>query len=89
MGILLFLLANLPAILNAIIGIENAIKAPGATKKQLVMQSLGIAAQAGEKISEKHVQAVSALIDSTVSTLNTSGIFTKSPVVSVDVPNQK
>lgn len=76
MGIFLFLLSNLPSILSAIMAIEKAIVAPGATKKSLVMQSLAIAAGAGEKIPETHVQAISKLIDSTVSTLNASGIFT-------------
>lgn len=76
MGIFLFLLTNLPSILSAIMAIEKAIVAPGATKKSLVMQSLSIAASAGEKIPEVHVQAISKLIDSTVTTLNASGIFT-------------
>lgn len=76
MGIFLFLLTNLPSILSAIMAIEKAIVAPGATKKSLVMQSLSIAASAGEKIPESHVQAISKLIDSTVTTLNASGIFT-------------
>lgn len=76
MSIFFFLLTNLPSILSAIMAIEKAIVAPGATKKSLVMQSLTIAAGAGEKIPEAHVQAISKLIDSTVSTLNASGIFT-------------
>lgn len=75
MSIFLFILSNLPAILKAIIGIESAVTAPGATKKAMVMNSLAIASKVGETIPESHVAAVSAVIDSVVNSLNTSGVF--------------
>lgn len=75
MSIFLFILSNLPAILKAIIGIEAAVTAPGATKKAMVMNSLAIASKVGETIPESHVAAVSAVIDSVVNSLNTSGVF--------------
>lgn len=77
MKIFLFLLQNLPAIIQAVVGIEAAVHgAPGATKKSLVMASLAIAAKAGEKIPDDHIAAVSALVDSVVSGLNSAGVFT-------------
>ncbi len=75
MTIFLFLLANLPAILKAVLGIEAAVEAPGATKKAMVMNSLAIAASLGETVPEKNVAAVSAAIDSVVGSLNTSGVM--------------
>lgn len=76
MKIFLFLLQNLPGIIQAVVGIEAAVQAPGATKKAMVMASLDIAAKVGEKIPEAHVAAVSALIDSVVGSLNAAGVFT-------------
>lgn len=75
MKIFLFLLQSLPAILAAVVGIEHSIKAPGATKKQIVMDIITIAAIQGEKMPEAHVTAVSAAIDNVVSILNASGVF--------------
>jgi hypothetical protein len=75
MKIFLFLLQNLPSIIQAVVGIEAAVQAPGATKKAIVMNSLAIAAKAGEAIPESHVAAVSAMVDSVVSTLNAAGLF--------------
>jgi hypothetical protein len=76
MKIFLFLLQNLPSILQAILGIEATVNAPGATKKAMVMNSLAIAAKVGESIPESHVAAVSAMVDSVVGSLNSSGVFT-------------
>lgn len=78
MTIFLFLLQNLPAILKAVMGIEAAVTAPGATKKAMVMNSLAIAAKVGESIPETHVAAVSAMVDSVVGSLNSSGVFKSS-----------
>jgi hypothetical protein len=75
MTIFLFLLQNLPSILKAVMGIEAAVTAPGATKKAMVMDSLAIAAKVGETVPATHVAAVSALIDTVVSGLNSSGVF--------------
>lgn len=77
MKIFLFLLQNLPSILQAVLGIEAAVNAPGATKKAMVMNSLAIAAKVGESIPEAHVAAVSALVDSVVGSLNASGVFSR------------
>jgi hypothetical protein len=78
MTIFLFLLQNLPSILRAVMGIEAAVTAPGATKKAMVMNSLAIAAQVGETVPESHVAAISAVVDSVVGSLNASGVFKKS-----------
>lgn len=87
MKIFLFLLQNLPSILQAVVGIEAAVAAPGATKKAMVMSSLAIAAKAGESIPESHVAAVSALVDSVVGSLNASGVFkTSKPATPVTAP---
>jgi hypothetical protein len=82
MTIFLFLLQNLPSILQAVIGIEAAVKAPGATKKAMVMNSLAIAAKVGEAVPETHVAAISAAIDSIVSSLNAAGVFKSAPALS-------
>lgn len=75
MTIFLFLLQNLPAILKAVMGIEAAVTAPGATKKAMVMNSLAIAASVGETVPNAQVSAVSAMVDSVVGSLNSSGVF--------------
>ena len=78
MSILLMILKFLPSVLAAIKGVEDVIGAGnGATKKQLVLNSISSVAAIGEKVDDKNVQAISALIDSTVTTLNSSGIFKK------------
>ena len=75
MTIFLFLLQNLPSILQAVLGIEAAVQASGATKKAMVMNSLAIAAKVGENVPAAKVAAVSALVDSVVTSLNSSGVF--------------
>ena len=79
-----FLLAlqYLPHVLSAVKAIEDVIGAGnGVTKKQMVLSSLSAASAACMQVPEDHVKVVSSLIDSTVSILNISGIFSKSQVV--------
>ena len=73
------LLAYLPVVLQAVTAVEATIKdAPGASKKQVVMDVITDIASAGEKIPEAHVQQISGLVDAVVGTLNKSGVFTSS-----------
>ncbi len=77
-----FLLAlqYLPHVLQGVQAVETAVHGvPGATKKQLVLAGIAAAAQVGEAVPEDHVKLVSALIDSTVATLNNTGVFKKTP----------
>lgn len=67
----------LPSVLSTVVAIENAIQAPGATKKQLVLDVITAGSQAAEKIPESHVSGIAALIDVIVGTLNRAGVFTK------------
>lgn len=78
MKIFAFLLQSLPSILSAIMGVEAAVKAPGATKKAIVLGAIQAAAQAGEGIPNGATQAISSVIDHAVTELNNSGVFTKS-----------
>lgn len=76
MKVLLFLFQNLGAILSGIQAVEAAFgPGNGATKKQMVLNAIQAAAQDGEAIPEDHVKAISTLIDSTVSTLNATGLL--------------
>ncbi len=69
------LLALFPHILAGIIAVEQAVKAPGQTKKQIVLGAVTAAAKVGEDIPVPLVQGISALIDQTVATLNAAGVF--------------
>lgn len=67
-----------PFVLQAVIAIQREIAAaPGADKKSLAMSSAIAAAKVGETVDEQHIQVISALIDSTVSTLKGIGVFAK------------
>jgi len=80
MSWLSLLLAYLPVVLQSVTSVESTIKnAPGASKKQVVMDIITTVAEAGEKIPETVVQQVSGLVDTVVGALNKSGIFTSSP----------
>jgi hypothetical protein len=75
---LLLIFQFLPLVLSAVRAIEAEVGAGnGATKKQLVLNSIQAAAQVGEKADDNTVKAVAALVDHTVATLNDSGIFQK------------
>lgn len=59
----------------------------GETKAQLAIAAVLAVAHAGETVPVEKVQLVSAVVDTIVSTLNATGVFTKStPVTSVAVP---
>ncbi len=72
------ILALLPGILAGVKAVENAVGAGhGQAKKDIVMSGILAAAQAGEKIDQPTVQAVSSTIDYVVSILNASGVLGK------------
>jgi hypothetical protein len=78
MNVLAFLIKILPTVLEAVIAVEGIITTPksGATKKQLVLDSLDAVAKAGEAADNKTVAGISALVDNVVTSLNKGGIFT-------------
>jgi hypothetical protein len=76
MNILVVILQILPYILQVVQAIEAALPGqPGAVKKTVLMNALNAATQAGHPISEAEAKAVSGVVDSVVSDLNTLGIF--------------
>ena len=71
------LLEFFPFVLQAVKAVEDNYSAePGATKKELVLSSVLAAAKVGESVPNATVTLISGLIDSTVTALNASGIFT-------------
>lgn len=69
-----------PVVLQGVIAVEQSIGSkPGATKKQVVLGAVVAAAKTAQTVDEKHVQAISAVIDSTVTALNEAGVFGKPP----------
>lgn len=73
-----------PYVLAGVQAVESTIaSAPGATKKATVMAAVQAASKAGETVPEQHVSVISGLIDSIVSTLNTTGWFQKSAAAPV------
>ena len=75
---LTLLMHYFPAVLQGVIAVEQSIgSSPGATKKQVVMGAITAAAKVAGTVDEQHVQAIAALIDSTVGALNAAGIFGK------------
>lgn len=69
----------LPGVLAGVVAVESAIgsEAPGTAKKQIVLDAILAAAKVGETISNANVQLISTLVDTTVATLNATGIFSK------------
>lgn len=72
------ILKYLPSVLAAVVGVESAIGSqPGATKKQVALMIILAGAKGAESVPNPEVQAVGGLVDTVVSTLNASGVFTK------------
>ena len=79
MNILSIILSYLPAVLGTVVAVEQSIKAPGATKAEVVLSSIQQASKVvGETVPESHVQLITGLIDSVVGVLNQTGVFTRS-----------
>lgn len=74
---LIFALQLVPHVLQAVTEVEASVKAPGATKKAIIMGAITSAAHVGEAVPDQTTQLVSSLIDGQVKELNDSGIFTK------------
>ena len=76
MKIFLMLLNSLPAILQAVLTVQAALPGvPGASKKALFFNVIAAANTVAATIPEKHVQAISELIDGTVKTLNATNML--------------
>jgi hypothetical protein len=70
-----FLLESLPHIIQGVVTIEQSFKATGKNKKQVILDTIQLAAKTGEEIPNEKVKAISSLIDLVVSAFNESGVF--------------
>jgi hypothetical protein len=76
MKLLKSILSYLPAVLAGVVAVEGTIgQGNGSAKKAVILSAIDAAAQVGEQVPEQHVQAISALIDTTVKALNGTGFF--------------
>jgi hypothetical protein len=64
-----------PSVLSSVAAVEQVVgtAASGASKKQLIMDSVAVAAKIGEAVPQ--VALISGLIDQVVTSLNTIGVF--------------
>jgi hypothetical protein len=67
-----------PGLFTSVIAIEQAVgpAVPGASKKQILLDSVSVAAKIGEAIPIPQVALISGLIDQIVASLHTAGVFT-------------
>lgn len=79
MNFLKLLFMYLPIVITGVMAVETSLKgqAPGATKKKIIIDAILAGALIGETVPEAHVAVISTLIDTVVSTLNKTGVFTK------------
>lgn len=85
MNYLILLLKLFPYVLQAVIATQDALgHLPGAVRKQALLGSIAGATQ----LDEQHLQAISQLIDSTVTTLKPTGVLDK-PVQIPSIPGAK
>ena len=76
---LLLILSYLPSILKTVVAVEEVAKGlPGQSRKQIVLDIISTGAKGAEEIPEEHVKVIGTLIDTVVSALNKSGLFSKS-----------
>lgn len=80
MKALSLILSYLPGVLMTVKAVETELADhPGATKKAVALGAIQAAAQvAGQTIPNAQVQAIGALTDGVVATLNASGVFQSS-----------
>jgi hypothetical protein len=72
----LSILQFFPFVLGGVVAVEQvAASEPGATKKQIVLDTVLTAAKLGEQVPVPMVSLISALIDQIVTSLNASGLF--------------
>lgn len=70
----------LPHILAGVVAVEQVLQgAPGATKKELVLNSIAAASLVGEKVPSEVAAALSTFVNLTVGTLNAAGVFGHAP----------
>ena len=79
MSWLKMLLTYFPIVIQGVVAVETAIKgASGASKKQLVLDVITAGAQVTGTAPDPKVAQIGNLIDAVVTSLNKSGVFTKS-----------
>jgi hypothetical protein len=65
-----------PTVLAGVIAVEQGVAgAAGQSKKQIVLTAIDTAAKFGETLGNPEVALISTLIDTTVTTLNSVGVF--------------
>ena len=77
---LTFLIQYLPTVLHGVVAVQNAITAPGQTKKQILVNAITAGAQTAEQIPGV-VANIGALVDVVVKDLKDSGLhgFSNTP----------
>ena len=68
-----------PSILKAVIEVESAIQAPGATKKAIVLSAITAAAGVAGQSGNTSAAVIGGMIDTTVTSLKAAGVFGASP----------
>lgn len=70
-------------IMQAVKSIEDTLNVPGAgaNKKQLILDVLQAGGKVGENVPNSTIAMISLLIDTVVTSLNTTGFFKKSSPV--------
>lgn len=70
------LLKYLPLIIETIITVNGIIgRGKGAAKKKIVLDAVTEGIRISSEIDNRHVQAISRVIDGTVQALNDAGVF--------------
>lgn len=72
------LLQYLPFVIQAVVAVETVYRnAPGAAKRQVVVESVIAVTKIAEGAPDVSVAQIGALTDNVVSSLNASGLFSK------------
>ena len=70
----LILFQLLPNILQSVFTLRTVANVPGEAKKEMILHTISVAAQIGEKVPIPLVSGISLLIDKVVDTINSSEI---------------
>lgn len=81
MNWLSLVLTYLPVVLKGVVAVEQSIgsEAPGAAKKTIVVDAIIAGAKSAETATDPNVAGISTLVDTVVSSLNATGVFSHSP----------
>jgi hypothetical protein len=78
MSVFFQILKYFPYVLQGIVAVEASLKgASGKDKKAVVMSAITAGAKVGQTVDQPVVEGISAMIDTTVTALNASGLLGK------------